>query len=158
MTSPNPKRSLPYSWAYECLTLTPFSVPSCTCSLYCTSQPSPTPCTLWYTVLCTEILWLYSGMIQVMGAQYSDSHYLDWWVAYLFSSRSSQPRNQTGVSCIAGGFLTNWAMREAHRASLVVLDSLNFCLSVKLLISFVNLNWSLLDRVILVVYISFSLL
>ena len=35
------------------------------------------------------------------------------WVAYLFSSRSSQPRNQTGVSCIAGGFFTNWAMREA---------------------------------------------
>ena len=30
------------------------------------------------------------------------------WVAYLFSSRSSQPRNQTQVSCIAGGFFTNW--------------------------------------------------
>ena len=29
------------------------------------------------------------------------------WVAYPFSSRSSQPRNQTGVSCIAGGFFTN---------------------------------------------------
>ena len=26
------------------------------------------------------------------------------WVAYPFSSGSSQPRNQTGVSCIAGGF------------------------------------------------------
>ena len=26
------------------------------------------------------------------------------WVAYPFSSRSSQPRNQTSVSCIAGGF------------------------------------------------------
>ena len=35
------------------------------------------------------------------------------WVAYPFSSRSSQPRNQTGVSCIAGGFFTSWAMREA---------------------------------------------
>ena len=35
------------------------------------------------------------------------------WVAYLFSSGSSQPRNQTGVSCIAGGFFTNWAIREA---------------------------------------------
>ena len=31
------------------------------------------------------------------------------WVAYPFSSRSSQPSNQTGVSCIAGGFFTNWA-------------------------------------------------
>ena len=35
------------------------------------------------------------------------------WVTYSFSSRSSQPRNQTGVSCIAGRFFTNWAMREA---------------------------------------------
>ena len=35
------------------------------------------------------------------------------WVAYPFSSVSSQPRNQTGVSCIAGGFFTNWAIREA---------------------------------------------
>ena len=26
------------------------------------------------------------------------------WVAYPFSSRSSRPRNQTGVSCIAGRF------------------------------------------------------
>ena len=39
------------------------------------------------------------------------------WVAYPFSSRSSQPRNQTRVSCIAGWFFTNWAIREAHRFS-----------------------------------------
>ena len=35
------------------------------------------------------------------------------WVAFPFSRGSSQPRNQTRVSCIAGGFLTNWVMREA---------------------------------------------
>ena len=35
-------------------------------------------------------------------------------------SRSSQPRNQTGVPCIAGGFFTNWAIREAPRMDLVV--------------------------------------
>ena len=35
------------------------------------------------------------------------------WVDYPFSSRSSWPRNQTRVSCIAGRFFTNWAMREA---------------------------------------------
>ena len=35
------------------------------------------------------------------------------WVAYPFSSRSSWPRNRTRVSCIAGGFFTNWAIREA---------------------------------------------
>ena len=40
------------------------------------------------------------------------------WVAYPFFSRSSQPRNQTGVSCIAGGFFTNWALREAQSHSL----------------------------------------
>ena len=36
------------------------------------------------------------------------------WVAYPFSSRSSWPRNRIRVSCIVGGFFTNWAMREAH--------------------------------------------
>ena len=35
------------------------------------------------------------------------------WVAYSFSSRSSQPKNRTGVSCITDGFFTNWAIREA---------------------------------------------
>ena len=29
------------------------------------------------------------------------------WVASPFSRGSSQPRNRTGVSCIAGGFFTN---------------------------------------------------
>ena len=36
------------------------------------------------------------------------------WVAYPFSSRSSQPRNRTGVSCIAGRFFTNWAIQWAN--------------------------------------------
>ena len=35
------------------------------------------------------------------------------WVAYPFSSRSSQPRNQTRVSCISSGFFTDWAIWEA---------------------------------------------
>ena len=35
------------------------------------------------------------------------------WVAYPFSNGSSWPRNWTRVSCIAGGFFTNWAIREA---------------------------------------------
>ena len=35
------------------------------------------------------------------------------WVAYPFSRRSSQPRNQTWVSCVVGRFFTNWAIREA---------------------------------------------
>ena len=36
------------------------------------------------------------------------------WVAYPFSSGSSRPRNQTGITCIAGRFFTNWAMREVY--------------------------------------------
>ena len=36
------------------------------------------------------------------------------WVAYPFSSGSSRPRDWTRVSCIAGGFLTNWTSREAR--------------------------------------------
>ena len=31
------------------------------------------------------------------------------WAAHPFSNGSSQPRSQTGVSWIAGGFFTNWA-------------------------------------------------
>ena len=38
------------------------------------------------------------------------------WVAYPFSSRSSGPRIWTGVSYTAGGFFTNWTMKEAHNA------------------------------------------
>ena len=36
------------------------------------------------------------------------------WVACPFSSGSSWPRNCTRVSCIAGRFFTNWAIREAQ--------------------------------------------
>ena len=36
------------------------------------------------------------------------------WVAYPFSRRSSQPRDQTQVSCIAGRFFSSWATRETQ--------------------------------------------
>ena len=35
------------------------------------------------------------------------------WVAFAFSRGSSQPRYWNQVSCIAGGFFTCWATREA---------------------------------------------
>ena len=38
------------------------------------------------------------------------------WVAFLFSRASSQLRDRTQVSCIAGGFFTSWATREAPQA------------------------------------------
>ena len=36
------------------------------------------------------------------------------WVAFPFSRGSSQPRDRTQVSHIAGRFFTSWATREAH--------------------------------------------
>ena len=36
------------------------------------------------------------------------------WVAYPFFSRSSWPRNRIRVSCIAGWFFTNWAIRKGQ--------------------------------------------
>ena len=37
------------------------------------------------------------------------------WVAFPISRGSSQPRDWTQVSCIAGGFFTSWATREAPK-------------------------------------------
>ena len=37
------------------------------------------------------------------------------WVAFPFSRGSSQPRDQTRVSSIAGKFFTSWATREASK-------------------------------------------
>ena len=36
------------------------------------------------------------------------------WVAFPSSRWSSQPRDRNQVSCIAGGFFTSWATREAQ--------------------------------------------
>ena len=50
------------------------------------------------------------------------------WSSDVCSSdlRSSQPRNQTGVSCIAGGFFTNRTTREALELALKLLYSVTF--------------------------------
>ena len=40
------------------------------------------------------------------------------WVAIPFCRGSSPPRGQSRVSCIAGGFLTCWATREANKGAL----------------------------------------
>ena len=49
------------------------------------------------------------------------------WVTYPFYSGSSQPRYLTGVSCIASGFFTNWAIREA----LYIAQTINIMLNHK---------------------------
>ena len=49
-------------------------------------------------------------------------------VAILFTRRSSQPRNRTWVSCIAGRFFIDWAMREKylHPILMYIYYQLNF--------------------------------
>jgi len=42
------------------------------------------------------------------------------WVTYSFSSGSSWPRNRTRFFYIAGGFFTDWAMREAQNKTKAV--------------------------------------
>ena len=56
---------------------------------------------------------LHCGRILCQLSHKGSSRILEW-VAYPFSCGSSQPRNQTGVSCFAGRFFTNWAIREAQ--------------------------------------------
>ena len=48
------------------------------------------------------------------------TEWLNWTKLSLsFSSESSWPRNQTGVSCIAGSFFTNWAMDGKNQHNIV---------------------------------------
>ena len=67
---------------------------------------SPTQESNWGLLHCRQILYQLS---------HKGSPRILEWIAYPFSSRSSLPRNWTGVSCITGGFFTNWAIREAWR-------------------------------------------
>ena len=46
------------------------------------------------------------------------------WIAISFSRRSSRPRDQTQVSCIAGRFFTLWATRKDWVLNLIWLVSL----------------------------------
>ena len=46
---------------------------------------------------------------------YQESPRILDWVAYPFSRGSPWPKDQTRVSCIAAGFFTSWAVREAQR-------------------------------------------
>ena len=57
------------------------------------------------TTLCNPMDYTIHGILQARILE---------WVAVPFSRRSSQSRNRMGVSCIAGGFFTNWAIREAQ--------------------------------------------
>ena len=57
-----------------------------------------------FLTLCDPMDYIVHGILQARILE---------WVAFPFSRASSQPRDQTLVSCIAGGFFTSWATREA---------------------------------------------
>ena len=66
------------------------------------------------------LAWRIPGMGEPGGLPFMGSHRVghDWSnlaaaAAFPFSRGSSQPRDRTQVFCIASGFFTNWAMREA---------------------------------------------
>ena len=59
-----------------------------------------------------ETQWTYTvcGILQARTLE---------WVASPFSKGSSQPRNQTRVSCIAGRFFSSWATRGSPQNFLI---------------------------------------
>ena len=58
-----------------------------------------------YLTLCNPMDYTVHGILQARILE---------WLAFHFSRGSSKPRDQTQVSCIAGGLFTSWATREAH--------------------------------------------
>ena len=54
--------------------------------------------------LCDSMDYIVYGILQARILE---------WVAFPFPRVSSQPRDQTQVSHIAGGFFTSWATKEA---------------------------------------------
>ena len=58
-------------------------------------------------------VYVYCRQIVYQLSHKGSSRILEW-VAYPFPRGYSRPRNRTGVSYIAGGFFTNWAIREAQ--------------------------------------------
>ena len=80
----------------------------------CTTQLCPT--------LCGPIDYIVCGILWAIILE---------WVAVPFSRGSSQPRDLTQVSSIAGGFFTSWATREALQGQYLWLNthsSLHFTL------------------------------
>ena len=72
-----------------------------------------------HKLLCCESHWVVSTLCDPMDYSPPGSSVhgilqarILEWVAIPFSRGSSRPRNRTEDSCTAGGFFTNWAIRE----------------------------------------------
>ena len=81
------------------------------------------------------------GLLHCRWILYSLSHQgsprIQEWEAYPFSRGSSQPRNQTRVSCIAGRFFTSWATREALPWNNISVKVASTCLTCVPLLCFI---------------------
>ena len=62
-------------------------------------------------------LWFHGLKPTRLFCPWNSSDRIPKWVAISFSRGSSQPWDRTQVSCIAGGFFTIWATREAWSIS-----------------------------------------
>ena len=102
-------------WCFYPITLSSVDLLDLWASKTCNSQPrsrtqlSKTQVTQSCQTLCDPVDYTVCGILQARILE---------WVAFPFSRGSSQPRDWTQVSCIAGGFFTNWAIREAPRTQL----------------------------------------
>ena len=64
----------------------------------------------WKSLSC---VWLFANPWTTQSMKFSKPEYGSG-VACAFSRESSQPRDQTQVSCIAGRFSISWATKEAQ--------------------------------------------
>ena len=65
-------------------------------------------------------IWLFATLWTIYTLPWNSPGQSTRTVAYPFSSRSSSPRNWTGVSWTAGGFFTSWAIRSDQISRSVV--------------------------------------
>ena len=63
--------------------------------------------TQWWPILCNPVDSFVHAIFQARILE---------WVSYPFSRGSSQSRNWTRISCIAGRFFTSWATSEALKS------------------------------------------
>ena len=74
------------------------------CSFYLTCVHLKVEVSQSYLTLCDSMDYIVHGILQARILE---------WVAFPFSRGSSQHRDRTQVSHIAGGFFTSWATRKA---------------------------------------------
>ena len=81
------------------------------------------------------------------------------WVAFPSSRGSSQPRDQTQISCAVGGFFTSWATREAwyeDRSSFLPLRSSFACLIKNNIYSYFNVQFKAISPIVHLEFPPFS--